>query len=80
MLFFVPYGEVWSVLIRYSDPIFLLISFPEPGEPSFPGISSAFSWIERAYDHRQTTTFSATVKMSTPRFALYLALRSVLTW
>ena len=34
MLLFVPYGEVWSVLIRYGDPIFLLISFPEPGKPT----------------------------------------------
>lgn len=42
MLLFVRYGEVWSVLIRYGDPIFLLISFPEPGKstlevsPEFP--------------------------------------------
>ena len=34
MLLFVPYGEVWSVLIRYGDPIFLLISFPEPCKPT----------------------------------------------
>ena len=83
-LFFVPYGEVWSVLIRYGDPIFLLISFPEPGIKvnlrSFPGISSAVSRRELAYNHQQTTTFSATVKTSTLRFPLYLALRSVLSW
>ena len=45
MLFFVPYGEVWNVLIRYSDPIFLLISFPEPGEPTlevFPEFPQLF--------------------------------------